>query len=207
MALFTIILPHKRSPGNDRALQIALDCLFTNTRADFHLLIDAAADEPLYPRMNRLIGQADTDCVVFTCSDIFHAPDWDTPMLAAWNYATFVMGVLVEPGVIGAHPENITRDFGRSPETFDRADFEAYALEAPVPSGTGFPAPMMMSRQRVLELGGYGEITYTDEQGFTDADLVLIRRHEQVGGTVVRARSYFYHLQRYSERAKQEAGR
>lgn len=203
MAAFTVILPHKRNPGNDRALAIALDCLFTNTVNDFHLLIDAAENEPLYPRMNRLIGQAETDCVVYTCSDIFHAPGWDVPMLAAWNETTFVMGVLVEPGAIGAHPENITRDFGRRPETFDREGFEAYAQEAPVPSGTGFPAPMMMSRARVLELGGYGAITYTDGQGFSDADLVLIRRHEQAGGTCVRARAYFYHLQRFSELAEQ----
>jgi hypothetical protein len=203
MAAFTVALPHKRNPGNDRALAIALDCLFTNTVNDFHLLIDAAEDEPLYPRMNRLIAQAETDCVVYTCSDIFHAPGWDVPMLAAWDYATFVMGVLVEPGAIGAHPENITRDFGRRPETFDRAGFEAYTLEAPVPSGTGFPAPMMMSRMRVLDLGGYNEITYMDGQGFTDADLVLISRHAHAGGVCVRAPAYFYHLQRYSELAEQ----
>ena len=208
MAAFTVILPHKRNPGNDRALAIALDCLFTNTRADFHLLIDAAEDEPLYPRMNRLIEQAETDCVLFTCSDIFPAPDWDTPMLAAWNYETFVLGVVVEPGAIGAHAENITRDFGRRPETFDRAGFEAYALEAPVPSGTGFPAPMMMSRSRVLDLGGYAAFSYTDDGGFTDADLVLMNKHVTTGGVLMRAPAYFYHLQRWSALIEQtKAGR
>jgi hypothetical protein len=110
--------------------------------------------------------------------------------------------------VASAHAENITRDFGRRPETFDRAGFEAYALEAPVPSGTGFPAPMMMSRSRVLDLGGYAAFSYTDDGGFTDADLVLMNKHVTTGGVLMRAPAYFYHLQRWSALIEQtKAGR
>lgn len=42
---FTVILPHKRNPGNDAALRICIDMLMANTRADFILMMDAAADE------------------------------------------------------------------------------------------------------------------------------------------------------------------
>lgn len=204
MAVFTIVLPHKRNPGNDRALQIALDCLFTNTREDFQLLMDAAVDEPLYPRITRLIDMARTEVIVYTCSDIFHAPGWDIPMLNLINNTTFVTGVLVEPGAMAPHEDNVHRDFGRRPETFRRAEFEEWATTTDqVPSGIGFPAPYAFSRSRFFKLGGFEMNLAPDHQGFTGADMVLFDRNVQRGGSNVRAKSYFYHLQRYSELSEQ----
>lgn len=204
MATFTIVLPHKRNPGNDRALQIALDCLFTNTREDFQLLIDAAVDEPLYPRITRLIDMARTEVIVYTCSDIFHAPGWDIPMLNLVNATTFVTGVLVEPGAMAPHLDNVHRDFGRKPETFRRAEFEEWATTtSQVPTGIGFPAPYMFSRSRFFKLGGFQMGLQPDHQGFTGADDDLFDRNLTHGGSNVRAQSYFYHLQRYSELSEQ----
>lgn len=204
MAAFTIVLPHKRNPGNDRALQIALDCLFTNTREDFHLLIDAAENEPLYPRITRLIDMARTEVIVYTCSDIFHAPGWDIPMLNIVNLNTFVTGVLVEPGVMAPHEDNVHRDFGRSPDTFRRVEFEEWAATTDqVPSGIGFPAPFMFSRSRFFKLGGFQEGLQPDHQGFTGADELLFERNAARGGQNVRAKAYFYHLQRWSEISEQ----
>lgn len=199
MTMLTIILPHKRNPGNDAALRVALDCLYTNTVNDFILISDAATNQPLYERVNRMVKQAATNCVVYFCSDMFAAPGWDVPMLHLWDYTTFVTGVVVEPGIMGCHPDNVARDFGRKPETFRRAEFETWALEGQMPTGVGFPAPFMFSRQRFIEMGGLQTGLPGDAQGFTPADLMLFERHEQEGGAVRRARSYFYHLQRYSE--------
>lgn len=203
---FTIILPHRRNPGNDRALKIALECLFTNTQNDFHLLIDAAEDQPLYPRINRLVEQSRTDCVVYWSSDMFPAPGWDQPMLDLWDERTIVTNVLVEPGVIGVHPNNVHCDFGRTPETFRRAEFEEWAKAGPVPSGHWF-APWMLSRSRFLELGGMPENLQGDDLGFTPGDVVFFEKWLTTGGTVKRARGFAYHLQRWSQIEEQEAGK
>lgn len=204
MATFTIVLPHKRNPGNDAALRVALDCLFTNTREDFHLLMDAAVNEPLYPRITRLIDMARTEIIVYTCSDIFHAPGWDIPMLNQVTNTTFVTGVLTEPGAMAPHEDNVHRDYGRRPETFRREEFEAWAATSEqMPDRIGFPAPFMFSRSRFFKLGGFEMGLQPDHQGFTGADELLFERNVAQGGQNVRAHSYFYHLQRYSEPTEQ----
>lgn len=205
MTAFTVILPHKRNLGNDRALSVALDCLFTNTVNEFHLLMDVAYNQPLYPRINRMVEQAHTDCIVYWCSDLFAAKAWDVPMLALYTPDTFVTGIVVEPGVMGINPKNVEEDFGRKPETFRLADFEAFAeARTRIPDGIGFPAPYMVSRKAFLELGGMEDGLAGDHQGFTPADVRFMERWQQSGRKVVRAVSYVYHLQRYSELAEQQ---
>lgn len=205
-APFTIILPHKRNPGNDAALSICLDCLFANTVNDFHLLMDAAYDQPLYPRVNRMMAQAQTECVVYWSSDMFAAPGWDVPMLELFTPQSFVTNMLVEPGVIGMHPDNIMRNFGRTPGSFDRVGFEAWCVgEATelniLPISKGWYAPVMYPREAFLAMGGLQESGLDgDHNGFTCADVVLFEQWEAAGNRIARARtSYTYHLQRWSE--------
>lgn len=198
--MFSVILPHKRNPGNDRALAVCLNCLFDNTDHDFKLIIDAAYDEPLYPRINRIVEQADTDYCVYMASDTFVAPHWDTPMLEMADAQTFVNGVLVEPGAIAMHHLNLHRDFGRTPERFDRAAFEDWTrAEAPMLSGEGWFCPYMFPREGWLDAGGLTEHSFADGQGFTDADMQLFDRWKACGNRIVRVRSFAYHLQRWSE--------
>lgn len=200
-AAFTVILPHKRNPGNDRALAIALECLTANTHSDFILMMDAAFDAPLYERVNRMVMCAPTDICVYTASDMFFAPGWDTPMLDAFTHDTFVTNVVVEPRAIAMHPLNLEHDFGRKPETFRRDAFEAWCASAPVPSGEGWYAPFMFSASRYLQLNGLDE-TMPD---FSEVDIDLFERHKKSGGKVVRARSFVYHLQRWSDIGEQIA--
>jgi hypothetical protein len=203
-AAFTIILPHKRNPGNDAALAVALDCLMANTRSDFALMIDAAADSPLVPRINCMVEHAPTECCVYWASDTFAAPGWDTAMLELFAPDTFVNGVLVEPGAIGVYAENFQKDFGRRPDTFRRAEFDAWCEKAEVPAGEGWYCPYMFPRSGWLAHGGLMPSTNTDHHGFTGADMDLFGRWKASGNRVVRARSYAYHLQRYSDVAEQQ---
>jgi len=202
-APMTIILPHKRNPGNDAALKIALDCLFANTVNDFHLLIDAAYDQPLYERIHRLMLQATTECVVYTTSDSFHAPGWDVPMLEAFRDHRLVYGVVIEPGMIGVYDGNIHADFGRRPEQFNRDAFELFAASsgASMPNGFGFPAPIMYPRSLYLQY----DYPLLDQPDFYPRDDMIIDRMIADGVVEqVRVRSYFYHMQRYSDIIEQQ---
>lgn len=202
---FTVILPHKRNPGNDAALRICLDMLMANTTNDFVLSMDAADDAPLYPRINRLVEEARTQYCVITSSDIFMAPDWDLPMMAAINYERFVTGVVVEPGAIGVHAQNMLGNFGMTPATFRRADFEAWTRSAPMRDGDGWVVPLMFPRDLWLSLGGL-DLTMR-EFPYSAPDQKLLDDWKAQGGTIKRVRSYAYHLQRWSDEGEQTHGK
>lgn len=213
MPTFTILLPHKINPGNDAALSICIDCLAKNTDHDFGLLMSAASDQPLYATMNRLVQGSPTDLCVFMHSDMFVAPHWDTAMLDTFDenvfkkgQYTFVTGLLVEPGAIGVWSGNVTKDFGRKPETFRRAEFEAWtqSAEAPQASGEGWYAPYALSREAWLANGGHD---LADPEGvvWTALDVKMFGKWKKRGGHVIQARSIIYHLQRYSDPDEQEA--
>jgi hypothetical protein len=201
---FTIILPHKRNPGNDAALEICLGCLIKNTADSFKLLMDAAYHAPLYERIDRMVDEARTQYCVILSSDIFVEPGWDIPMMSAINPQTFVTGVVVEPGAIGVHPQNLHMDFGRTPETFRRSEFETWARGAPMLEGEGWVVPLMFPREAWKALGGL----YTSDPDDFPAvapDQALIDRWKESGGLVKRVRSYAYHLQRWSDVDEQRA--
>ena len=205
MSEFTILLPHKWNMGNDRALAVCLSCLMDNTVHDFKLIMDVAEHEPLYPRVNRMVEQANTELCIYWASDFFAALAWDMPMLDCYEPDTFVTNIVVEPGAIAMHGQNLHADFGRKPETFRREEFEDWAAsEAPPMAGEGWYAPYLFSRERFLDLGGLIDYDIQDSAGFTNADELLFQRHKEAGGRVVRARSYVYHLQRWSEIEEQE---
>lgn len=202
--LFTILIPHKRNPGNDAALKICLDCLIANTTHDFNLMIDAAYDAPLYSRINRMVEDAKTECCVISSSDIFMSPNWDVPMVAAWNFHTFVTGIVVEPGAIGVHPQNLHRDFGQTPSTFRRWEFEQWVASgaAPVMSGDGWVVPLMFPRSAWRSMGGL-DLTM-QEFPMSAPDQRLIDDWKATGGAIKRVRSFAYHLQRWSDEGEQK---
>lgn len=201
---FTIILPHKRNPGNDAALKICLDMLMANTANDFVLSMDAACDEPLYPRINRMVEDARTQYCVIISSDIFMAPRWDIPMMAAINCEQFITGVVVEPGAIGVHPQNLERNFGMTPSTFERTNFERWVdTIAPFPPGDGWVVPLMFPRDLWLSMGGLDLSELEFPHSLYAPDQKLLDGFKASGGTIKRVRSYAYHLQRWSDEGEQ----
>jgi hypothetical protein len=205
MTTFTVILPHKRNPGNDAALVIALEMLTANTVNDFILLMDAAYDQPLYPRVDAMVVQATTECCVYWSSDMFPAPNWDVPMLELYNEHSFVTNTLVEPGAIGVWHQNLTEDFGRRADNFRRAEFEQWCKTAPVPDGEGWFAPYMFPRSGYLAHGGLDRESVSSRHGgWTTSDMDLFECWKASGNRVIRARgSFTYHLQRYSDEGEQ----
>lgn len=197
----TVLIPHKRNAGNDAALSICLQCLMANTVNPFVLTLDMRGDLPIFAKINRMVIECESDCCLLLSSDMFVAPQWDVPMLAAYDdYNTWVTNVLVEPGAIGVYSENITEDFGRRPDQFRRADFEAWCATAPMPSGIGWVQPLMFSRQSWLDMGG---IDTRGNAADEPRDQMLINQWLNSGHRVERVRSYTYHLQKYSDESEQ----
>lgn len=208
MSAFTIILPHKRNPGNNAALSICLDMLQANTVNDFVLIMDAAVNKPLYPRVNAMMRQATTEVVVYWASDMFPSPGWDVPMLAAWETHTIVNNTVVEPGVISMYGGNHKMDFGRRPDTFRRADFEGWCNSGGHNAGgEGWYAPYMMGRQQFLDMGCL-DTSIDAGYEFGGADMAFFHHWKASGRKVVRAQgSWVYHLQRWSDVEEQQAGK
>ncbi len=200
-AAFTVILPHKRNVGNDAALRICLSCLIDNTVNEFVVLQSVADDQPLYATINDMVAIAPTDCCFYINSDMFVAPGWDVPMLELYDNRTIVTGVLVEPGIIAMHHLNLQQDFGRTPETFRRDEFEEWTKTAPVIDGEGWAAPLMFSRLGHLYLGGFD--TSLGEFPDIALDNRLIAKGKEWGNRKVRAPAFIYHLQGYSSPEEQ----
>lgn len=150
----TICIAHKHTKLNDAALRIALDCIVTNTVNDYALLVDTTTPEDPYAVYNRLAKQALTPYLLFTNSDVFLAPKWDVAMLEAATPETIVSGVLIEPGTMSVAPNNVAQNFGKTPETFDRAAFEAYRPDK-IPNTPGWYMPALYPRELFVMLGGF----------------------------------------------------
>lgn len=202
MPSFSILIPHKRNPENDKALAIAMACIAENTRHDYQLIVDSTTPADPYVVLNDLALRASGEYLCFLNSDTFVAPAWDIDMLAQARGDTIVNLTLVEPGAIGVYEGNFTRDYGMTPETFDRAAFEAFAAapDGAYPSGNGFVFYGLVPRRRFLMRGRFD----TSLGRFPlDLDRKFWEAWERDGLPIVRSTGLIYHLQRYSDHDEQ----
>lgn len=201
MPEIAILIPHKHTPENDKALAIALDCIVRNTGVDYELLIDATTPACPYEVVNRMALSTRAEYIVPTNSDIFFAPGWVEPLLAAASPRKIVTGVLVESGAIGVNERNEHRDFGMTPERFDREAFEEWVAEqSGTPTGIGWFFPSLHHRATFNARGGFD----LSRGRFPEPlDKHYWQQWRESGGAVERVASYAYHLQNYSNEAEQ----
>lgn len=201
--LFTILLPHLRNDSNNEALRICLDCLVANTGLNYELMLESVAERrDIYAVLNSMAARAVTDWLVPINTDTFAAPGWAEPMWQARAHYRIVSPVLVECGAIPVNDRNLQKDFGRKPETFRRAEFEAW-----VQAGGGWRDdwhtydeawyhPALIERDAFLGMSGYntsiGEFP-------AELDMDFHERWKADGRGFQRVNSYFYHLQAYNE--------
>jgi hypothetical protein len=198
----SILIPHKHDPENDKALAIALACIATNTVNDYELLVDTTTPGDPYVVVNSLARRALGDYLFLSNSDIFVSPGWDVPMLAEAHPHTLLNATLVEPGAIGVHHGNIHHDFGMTPETFRRAEFEAWAATNPgIPDNEGFYFYALIHRETFLQRGCFD----TTRGNFpTPLDIFFWEDWRKDGLTIQRGRGLVYHLQNYSNPTEQQ---
>lgn len=202
--LFTILLPHLRNSSNDAALKVALDTLVTHTALDYELIIEGVeARRDIYGVLNDMARRASTDWLIPWNSDVFAAPGWAEPMWAARDAFTIVSPTMVECGAIPVNDLNLQKDFGRRPETFQRAEFEAW-----VQAGGGtrddwhdgdrnWYFPSLIERDRFLSLGGFD--TTRGWFPLHPLDMWFWDTWQAAGGRFKRVKAWVYHLQAYNE--------
>lgn len=202
--LFSILLPNLRNPSNDAALQVALDCLVANTTLNYELLLESVAERrDIYSVLNHMAERALTDWLIPFNSDVFASPGWAEPLWEARDVNTIVSPVMVECGAIPVNDLNLERDFGRTPETFRRAEFEQW-----VAAGGGWRDdwrdgdaawffPSLIERDRFLSLGGFD--TTQGSFPLSPLDVFFWDKWRERGGKFRRVKSWIYHLQNYSE--------
>lgn len=202
----SILLPHLRNPSNDAAVRIALDTLTAHTDMDYELMVEAVAERrDIYAVLNRMARRALGEYIIPWNSDVYASPNWSAPLWALRDPQTIVSPTMVECGAIPVNDLNLERNFGRTPETFRRADFEAF-----VQAGGGWRDdwrdgeqswyfPSLINRRAFLDIGGFD----TSRGGFPDSlDMYFWETWEKSGGKFQRARSWVYHLQVWSDQTR-----
>lgn len=204
--MLSILLPALREPECNKALSVCLGCIVDNTSVDYELLlVSRAGPQGVYGAYMDMARRAQGEHILILNTDMFLAPGWAEPMLAAARSDTIVAGVLVECGAVGVSHENILLDFGQLPETFRREEFEKWASspERSLPAGYGHHAPVIFDRKEFLAFGGYN--LKLGEYPHACLDQELWVRWKVSGRKRVRVKSYCYHLQAWSrpgERAR-----
>jgi hypothetical protein len=212
--IISVLLAHKRERENDKALKIALDTMVDNTDVDYEILIRSVAEyQDCYAVYNEMAQYARGMFLVFHNSDTFVAPRWASEMLKVAAPDAIVGCVLVECGAIGTARQNVNLDFGRTPDTFNRAGFEQWAAgvypQVFQSQGYGDSAadkagiwywPCLQQRQAFLDSGMYGTA-----QGWPyPNDIEYFNKWVADGKRLVKAPGYIYHLQAYSVKSEQE---
>lgn len=202
MPEISILLPHKHDPENDKSLAVALSCIAANTWCDYELIIDSTTPADPYVVVNDMARRAKSEYIFLTNSDIYVGPGWDKPLRDLARPDTIVNATLIESGAIAVFHGNLEYNFGMTPETFRRADFEAQCMAGwPVPPGDGFVYYALMHRQTFIDRGCF-DLSRGPYPEPVDSFYWDVWRAE--GRPIVRAASYIYHLQRYSHKDEQE---
>ncbi len=202
MPKLSILIPHKKDPENDKALAVALSCIAANTVNDYELFVDTTTPADPYVVVNSMAERARGEYLFLSNSDIFVSKGWDVPMLADAAPDTILNATLVEPGAIGVHHGNIHREFGMTPETFRRGEFEAFcATNPPAPDNEGFVYYAVIHRQAFLDFGGFD----LSLPSFPfPRDIKFWEAWEKAGKPIKRGLGIVYHLQRYSLKEEQD---
>lgn len=194
--MISILIPHKSTPLNDKALELNLRMLRQNTKHAYELIVVENYGDP-YLFWNDYSEHAKYEPMVFSSSDMLMAPEWDTAMLGGLHGNAIVTGYLVEPGVIGVSPKNICLDLGRSPETFQRGKFEEVSKTSLAPMsrmGLGWYMPFMITKTLFKRLGKYPYINPFPYHN----DVHFFEKAEKEGVNFVQAKSFAFHFQNLS---------
>jgi hypothetical protein len=175
--------------------------LSENTTYSYELIIDNEVPKDPYKIWNERSKEAQADILVFTNSDVLMAPVWDLHFIRYMIDNAIFTGYLVEPGNVGVASENIHKDFGKTPETFNRRAFEEFTLRnyvMDIQEQRGWYMPCAFRRDWFLGTGGFdterGEFPLPLDIWFWEKCI------KELGTRLYRVKSFAYHFQALSHR-------
>lgn len=191
---FSILIPHHSTPACDEALHLLIRMFRENTTCrDYELIVVQGFKDP-YVFWNKYADHAQHENLVFFNNDMLPAPGWDELMMKHLTGNALVMGYLIEPGVIPPADQNIHKDFGRSPASFRRHEFEEFCKSQNVPElkqEMGWYMPVMLTRTFFTRMG-----KYPTAAPFPNPNDIAFWDHcVAQGANLVRVRSFAYHFQ------------
>jgi len=203
--MFTIIIPHLHTKMNDECLSINLQMLRDNTISPYEVIVDDRDMDP-YEIWNDQIFKAKTDIVVMSNTDVLMAPGWDS-MVGYCAPNAIVTGYLVECGVILTHPVNISCNFGKSPSTFNRIEFEKFVSEKSqtvphIKEERGWYMPCAVNRDWFVSTGGF-DMSKGSFRKKIPLDIYFWDACIKIPGfKLFRANSFAYHFQNLSDESR-----
>jgi hypothetical protein len=158
--MISIIIPHKHTPDNDAALELALQSIKKNSYCPDHEIIVDDDPECPYRVWNRRSERAKYPILVFSNSDVIFAKNWDVNFVKWCGHKQYLSGWLVECGVIPVNSRNVEHNFGKKPSEFQEDEFERFVVShsAKCPEmlhEEGWYMPCAISRSDFLEVGGF----------------------------------------------------
>lgn len=232
---FSIIFPHLKTPQNDECLTICLDYIKKNTKHPYELII--CLDDPSKPRWdpykswNEVIPLAKSDNIIFSNTDVIFTKNWDVPFVNNFNENTIITQYLIECGAIGVHMNNIQKDFGKTPTTFNYNALQNFANTNPNAPCTkhlreekrarhngiyDYKCPCRRLTPEVSEELGWYMPSYMHRKLFIRAgmfktdvpfmyrpnDAILFEDCQKLGAKIIRVKSYAYHFQNLSHKVR-----
>lgn len=122
----------------------------------------------VYRAHNWCVRTSDCDHICLINSDMAFSPGWLANLLKHHDGVNIPCSRLVESGrLISGEPQTISRNFGRDPTDFDEVEWLKYAEETKADriEINGTFMPVVLSKERFLEAGGYPEGNIYGEPG------------------------------------------
>ena len=193
---FSIVLPYL---SNSECIDLCKKMLHDNSKYSYEL-IEIIDCNDVYYAYNEGVKRANTNIVILINDDMFVSKNWDEYYIKYTNNKNVCTGYLVEPGVIGVSHKNIKKDFGKTPEKFNRIEFENWAMKQKIKTKEyienqkGWYMPISFNKDTFIE--------YPNESKFpTPNDIILIDEIlPSKGYNFLKINSYVYHLQNFSNK-------
>ena len=191
MTSLSVLLPHYNTPAATRALTVCLRTLAEHTPIDYELMVTSHKRREFFA-YNSMAARAAGEWLVFSCTDMFFAPDWWRWIDGALDANTaYLLSVVESAATEPVAEQAIEGDFGRTPETFNADGFAAFAAGKPLARNVfGWGFPLIVNRQRFLDVGGY-PLEHVHDNA---ADLEFMTYWQRAGLKQQRIPYYVYHL-------------
>jgi len=154
----------------------------------------------IYGAWNFAVAQAKGEIVVLVNSDMAFSKDWLENLLKRLDKTKVVSSLSVESGKIPSLlPHTVVKNFGRTPETFQKEKFEQFAemLKEDTEQPLGVFMPVAFHKENFIKVGGYPEGNRILNRQLICGDLIFFQ--ERLASIGVRHITSFdsinYHIQ------------